>query len=120
MENVLKYTPAVSPLLFKATGDADYVTIELSDRGPGIPEELRSQIFQKFVRATNKTSASGAGLGLAICQGIVEAHGGKLGVKERDGGGATFWFTLPVCDSESMSGEPLKTDSALETQRQNV
>jgi two-component system sensor histidine kinase KdpD len=120
MENVFKYTPADSPLLFKANCDADFVTIELSDRGPGIPEELRNQIFQKFVRATSKTSASGAGLGLAICQGIVEAHGGKLGVKARDGGGATFWFTLPVCDSESVSSEPPKTDSALEARRQNV
>ncbi len=120
LENVFKYTPADSPLLFKATCDADFVTIELSDRGPGIPEELREQIFQKFVRATNKTSASGAGLGLAICQGIVEAHGGKLGVKAREGGGATFWFTLPVCDSQAIADEVHKTDGALEAQRQNV
>ncbi len=120
LENVFKYTPADSPLLFKATCDADFATIELSDRGPGIPEELQNQIFQKFVRATNKTGASGAGLGLAICQGIVEAHGGKLGVKTREGGGAIFWFTLPVCNSESITSEPPKTDSVLETQRQNV
>ncbi len=123
MENVFKYTPADSPLHFKATcdgPDARFVTIELSDRGPGIPEELREQIFQKFVRATNKTSTSGAGLGLAICQGIVEAHGGKLGVNSREGGGATFWFTLPVCDSDAITDEAPKTVSALEAQGQNV
>lgn len=135
LENVLKYTPPDSPLLFKATCDADssapdinghasrcerFVTIELSDRGPGIPEELQEQIFQKFVRATNKTSASGAGLGLAICQGIVEAHGGRLGVRSREGGGATFWFTLPVCESQAISDEVQKTEGALEAQGQNV
>jgi two-component system, OmpR family, sensor histidine kinase KdpD len=135
MENVFKYTPADSPLLFRASFNAGsgapnsnapngseerFVTIELSDRGPGIPEELREQIFQKFVRATNKTSASGAGLGLAICQGIVEAHGGRLGVNAREGGGATFWFALPVCDTGTITDEAPRTVSALEAQGQNV
>lgn len=103
LENVFKYTPPDSPLLLKASKSAsepEFITIEVSDRGPGIPEEMHTQIFQKFVRAKNKSSASGAGLGLAICQGIVEAHGGKLGVKTREGGGATFWFTLPIDKSE--------------------
>ncbi len=121
LENVLKYTPSDSPLLFRASCDAknDFVTIEVSDRGPGIPEELQTQIFQKFVRANSKT-ASGAGLGLAICQGIVEAHGGKIGVRTRDGGGATFWFTLPVDHSGSIAGDEPKSNSAVEAQRQNV
>lgn len=64
--------------------------------------------------AKNKTSASGAGLGLAICQGIVEAHGGKLGVKERDRGGATFWFTLPVAETASIEQEKHKEQNAIE------
>jgi two-component system sensor histidine kinase KdpD len=103
LENVFKYTPPDSPLLLRASQSAsepEFITIEVSDRGPGIPEEMHTQIFQKFVRAKNKSSASGAGLGLAICQGIVEAHGGRLGVKAREGGGATFWFTLPIDKSE--------------------
>lgn len=121
LENVLKYTPSDSPLLFKAICDAEknFVTIEVSDRGPGIPEELQTQVFQKFVRANSKT-ASGAGLGLAICQGIVEAHGGKVGVKTRDGGGATFWFTLPVDHSDLIAESEPKSNSAVEAQRQNV
>lgn len=121
LENVLKYTPSESPLLFKATCDAEknFVTIEVSDRGPGIPEELQSQIFQKFVRANSK-AASGAGLGLAICQGIVEAHGGRLGVKARDGGGATFWFSLPVVHSESIAEDEPESNNAVEAQGQNV
>ena len=136
LENVLKYTPPDSPLLFKAKCDqvsgsqngtgtgaksnngnnsqSQFVTIELSDRGPGIPEDMRTQIFQKFVRAKNRTSASGAGLGLAICQGIVEAHGGKIGVKERGGGGATFWFTLPVANTSSITQEQTKEQNAIQ------
>ncbi len=112
LENALKYTPPDSPLLFKAKpaeDNAEFITIEVSDRGPGIPEEMRSQIFQKFVRAKSRSSAGGAGLGLAICQGIVEAHGGKLGVSERAGGGATFWFTLPVDNSDSLANKPKET-----------
>lgn len=107
MENVLKYTPADSPLLFRAAIDGDFVRIELSDRGPGIPKEMHGQIFQKFVRATTKTGAVGAGLGLAICHGITEVHGGKLGVKERPGGGCTFWFTLPIDRSGPMPQQEL-------------
>lgn len=102
MENVFKYTPPDSPLLFKASIDGEFVLIELNDRGPGIPREMHGQIFQKFVRATTRSGAGGAGLGLAICQGITEVHGGKLGVKERDGGGCSFWFTLPVDRSKPM------------------
>ncbi|MBX9951116.1 MAG: DUF4118 domain-containing protein [Candidatus Obscuribacterales bacterium] len=112
LENALKYTPPGSPLLFKAKpaeDNAEFITIEVSDRGPGIPEEMRWQIFQKFVRAKSRSSAGGAGLGLAICQGIVEAHGGKLGVSERAGGGATFWFTLPVDNSDSLPDKPKET-----------
>lgn len=114
----MKYTPSDSPLLFKASCEDsqanNFVMIEVSDRGPGVPEEMRTQIFQKFVRAKNKTSASGAGLGLAICQGIVEAHGGKLGVKNRVGGGATFWFTLPVAETDSITQTQQKEQDAIE------
>jgi two-component system sensor histidine kinase KdpD len=121
MENIFKYTPADSPILFRAVcpgadkqvNGQDFVTIEVSDRGPGIPEDLKKQVFQKFVRAKSTSSTSGAGLGLAICQGIVEAHGGKIGVKDREGGGATFWFTLPIDHSVDGSGT-MVDDNALE------
>lgn len=108
LENIFKYTPQDSSILFKAEyvqeASDEFVRIEVSDRGPGIPEDLKQQIFQKFVRLKNRTNVSGVGLGLAICHGIVEAHGGKIGVGDREGGGATFWFTLPADRSESIDG----------------
>ena len=70
----------------------------VSDRGCGIPEDSLSKIFQMFyTTAHNETSGKrGIGLGLSICQSIVEAHGGTIEAKNREGGGAEFIFTLPI------------------------
>jgi two-component system sensor histidine kinase KdpD len=73
------------------------VRVEVRDRGPGVPAELHERIFEKFVRAAApERHAEGAGLGLAICKGLVEAHGGRIWVEGRPGGGAAFGFSLPV------------------------
>jgi two-component system sensor histidine kinase KdpD len=66
------------------------------DHGPGAPADDLGRIFQKFVRGPGRTEqASGAGLGLAICKGIVEAHGGRIWAENRPDGGIAFRFTLP-------------------------
>lgn len=73
--------------------------ISVSDNGPGIPEEMRTQIFEKFaIGPAGKTAANrpSAGLGLAFCKLAVEAHGGQIGVESRENGGSRFWFTLPA------------------------
>ncbi len=75
------------------------MTISVADRGPGIPPGEEQRIFDKFYR-TGPKRTRGVGLGLAICRGIVEAHGGRIWVENRPDGGASFRFTLPV------SGEP--------------
>ena len=67
----------------------------MTDQGPGIPQEQRQRIFEKFVRLPGAKGA-GLGLGLYISREIVLAHGGDLGVEEAAGGGSRFWFTLPV------------------------
>ena len=69
------------------------VRIEVSDRGAGVAEEARDEIFTAFRRGEGSRST---GIGLAICRSIVEAHGGAIGVERTFGGGATFWFTLPA------------------------
>ncbi|MBI3121291.1 MAG: hypothetical protein HYZ03_03305, partial [candidate division NC10 bacterium] len=66
-----------------------------ADIGPGLPTGDEQRIFQKFARGQPATSR-GAGLGLAICQGIVEAHGGRIWAENRPGGGAVFRFTIPL------------------------
>jgi two-component system sensor histidine kinase KdpD len=72
------------------------VVVEVADRGPGIPVEHVDKIFEKFYRLPREREGSGAGLGLAICRGIVEAHGGRIWAENRSGGGAVFRFTIPI------------------------
>jgi len=71
--------------------------IVVEDRGPGVPDELRTRIFEPFARGrtTDRAAGSGLGLGLAICRRIVDGHGGTVGVEDRSGGGARFVVRLP-------------------------
>ncbi|MFW6078682.1 MAG: ATP-binding protein [Gemmatimonadota bacterium] len=72
-----------------------FIRISVSDTGPGIPPDQLSHLFERFWKARRK-GGTGAGLGLAIARGIVEAHGGRIGVESEPGVGSTFHFTLPV------------------------
>jgi two-component system sensor histidine kinase KdpD len=70
--------------------------IEVADRGPGIPEESLTQVFNKFFRLKRDGEISGTGLGLTISKGIVEAHGGKIRAEIRPEGGLKIVLTLPL------------------------
>jgi two-component system sensor histidine kinase KdpD len=96
LENAAKYTPNGTPIDISAHRDRDTVVVEIADRGPGIPGDLVDRIFEKFYRLPRESAGGGAGLGLAICRAIVEAHGGRIWAENRDGGGAIFRFTLPI------------------------
>jgi two-component system, OmpR family, sensor histidine kinase KdpD len=96
LENAAKYTPAASPIDISAHHDGRDVVIEVADRGSGIPKELSERIFEKFYRLPREREGGGAGLGLAICRGVVEAHGGRIWVDPREGGGSVFRFSLPI------------------------
>ena len=96
LENAIKYTPADSPIDIVASHRAGEVEIEVADRGPGVPDAERDHVFEKFYRLTREGTHGGAGLGLAICRGLVEAHGGRIWVEDRKGGGSRFRFTLPI------------------------
>ncbi len=91
-ENAVKYTPAGTPLELTASEKLYTVTVELADRGPGIPPGQEERIFEKFYRAGH--TGGGVGLGLAICKAIITAHGGRIWAENRPGGGAVFRFTL--------------------------
>jgi two-component system sensor histidine kinase KdpD len=96
LENAIKYTPPDTPIEITATASPDMIEVEVDDRGPGVPEAEREHVFEKFYRLKREGSSGGAGLGLAICRGLIEAHGGRMWVEDRAGGGARFRFTLPI------------------------
>jgi two-component system sensor histidine kinase KdpD len=94
-ENACKHTPAGTHIEVRASKLEGTVLIEVADNGPGIPEGSEEMLFEKFYRAS-PTGTLGAGLGLAICRGIVEAHGGSIGALPVAGGGASFRMVVPI------------------------
>jgi len=95
LDNAIKYTPAGSPIDIVATATEENVTVEVTDHGGGLHPGDERRVFEKFYRGTS-ADGQGAGLGLAICQGIVRAHGGRIWAQNAPASGASFLFTLPV------------------------
>src|SRR5262249_58350200 len=95
VDNAAKYTPADTHIDVDGRVEGDDIVVEVRDRGPGIRAGDEHRVFEKFYRGADQ-GVSGAGLGLAICKGIVEAHGGRIEVENRAGGRATVRVFLPV------------------------
>src|SRR6478735_605518 len=95
VSNAVKFSSAVGvpQVEIRADQRPELVRITVADNGPGVPTQERERIFGLLVRGT--TTVSGHGIGLATCASIVAAHGGAIGVEDRPGGGAEFWFELP-------------------------
>jgi len=100
IENAIKYTPPGTLIEISAAAAPNMVTVAVADRGPGIPPDAEERVFEKFFRGPYRHGKGGVGLGLTICRGIVEAHGGQISATSRSGGGAVFCFTMPI------EGEP--------------
>ncbi len=96
--NAVKFTAAGGRVLVRACGIDCSVQISVEDSGSGIPAEDLPHIFDRYWRA-DRVSRSGAGLGLAICKGIVDAHGGRIWVESTPGHGSKFHFTAPCAKS---------------------
>ena len=95
VENALKYSPEGSPLDISAELKGGKIVIGVADRGPGIEENERARIFDKFFRGRrHRFDTKGTGMGLAIAKGIVEAHGERIWVESEPGQGAVFYFSL--------------------------
>lgn len=95
VNNAVKYCPPETKIHISAYTDDDQIVFQVSDQGPGIPAALRESVFEAFHQLPDRAS-KGAGLGLAICRGIIEAHNGKIWVADAPQG-TTICFTLPVC-----------------------
>jgi signal transduction histidine kinase len=99
--NAMKFTPAGGEINVTAAPRTETeVIISVADTGPGIPKENLSDIFNPYWQA-KRTARMGAGLGLPIAKGIVEAHGGRIWVESEIGKGTTFFFTLPIFSEET-------------------
>jgi len=94
--NALKFTPPAGVITVGAARGPDpgSVLFSVKDTGPGIPEEQLSKVFDRFYQG-QASDRRGAGLGLAICKAIVDAHGGRIWAESEPGKGAVFYFTLP-------------------------
>jgi signal transduction histidine kinase len=107
LSNGAKFSPeggAVEVGMVKVDGR---VRVEVHDRGPGIPENFRNRIFGRFAQADSALTRKkgGTGLGLAICKRLIELMDGSIGFADREGGGSTFYFELPV-QAEAEARQP--------------
>ncbi len=101
LDNAIKYTPAGGSVTISSELREGRYIVTVSDTGPGIPAELRDRVFERFFRAEKARTSSdaangGAGLGLAICRWIAEAHRGSLELTRSGPAGSTFTFSMPA------------------------
>lgn len=119
LSNAAKYSPEDSPIAVSAEESQDgfYVTFAVSDEGRGLTESQLTRVFEKFWRVDESgggLKVAGDGLGLAICKGIVEAHGGRIWAESDSGRGSRFAFTIPAgADAADSPPQPTRTPSQL-------
>ncbi|MBA4018231.1 MAG: two-component system sensor histidine kinase KdbD [Pirellula sp.] len=101
IDNACKFSPASTPIELSAAVAGDMLAVSVADRGQGLTPGTEQRLFEKFFRADGH-SRTGSGIGLAICRGIVELHGGRIIAEQRPGGGALFRFTVPLARSISL------------------
>lgn len=98
IENAIKYSPNDSKILISSEEQDGYVTVQVADQGPGIPEDELPNVFMKFFRSRNakNSSVKGSGLGLYLAKYFIELHQGRIGVESSVGQGSTFTIELPL------------------------
>jgi signal transduction histidine kinase len=96
--NAVKFTDEGQVTLRAEPAKGDMIRFSVTDTGPGVPDEKKAAIFERFTQidASSTRKQGGAGLGLAICRDLVRLAGGRINVEDTPGGGATFWFEWPL------------------------
>jgi two-component system sensor histidine kinase KdpD len=116
LENAARYTPAGTTIEISARREGTSIAIRISDDGPGLPPGNEHRVFEKFFRGATTPTADGrrgAGLGLAICKGIILAHGGTITARNGAEGGAEFLISLPALeDAPKVLLDEMTTSSA--------
>jgi two-component system OmpR family sensor kinase len=113
LTNAIRHSPEGAPVTVRVATAGPDMLVEVADEGPGVPPEVADRIFEPFFRAdfSRARTAGGAGLGLAIVAAIVREHGGTVGVRGGEGGGAVFWVRIPALPTASPQ-EVERVDSA--------
>jgi len=96
LDNAAKYSPAGVVIGVRAAADENVLRVEVWDEGPGLPPGQEQAIFARLARGERESAVPGVGLGLAICEAIIQAHGGRIWAENRVPRGARFLFTLPL------------------------
>jgi signal transduction histidine kinase len=98
VSNAIKYSPHGGKITVQGRGDKSQVLLWVSDQGIGIPSSELKRVFERFYRVESHGTedVGGTGLGLAVCQGIVEAHNGQIWAESTLGAGSTFYVALPT------------------------
>lgn len=114
MSNAVKFSPKGQTVTVSCEEGPGFIEVKVIDRGRGIPESHKNKLFQRFqqVEASDSRKKGGTGLGLAICKGIVEQHGGTIGVDSEEGKGSVFWFKLPPAQAQAAKPAAPTADSA--------
>lgn len=109
--NAVRFSPDGGSIAIAIEADDDTVRLQITDDGPGIPEDETEAIFEKFVQSSaTKTGAGGTGLGLAICRSIVDAHDGRIWAENSEQGGARLVVELPRMTADEL--QPVAAGSA--------
>jgi signal transduction histidine kinase len=105
IENALRHTPSGTHVHAVLSSDAADVVLSVEDDGPGIPEELRPRLFERFVRGRGD-SGGGSGLGLSIVRAVAVSHGGSVAIERRTGGGPGARFVVRLPRAGASTPEP--------------
>ena len=98
LANAVRHTPDGGHIRVKGERVGGQVHLSVADDGEGVPYDIQSRIFDKFVQVKRDSDIGGSGLGLAICKEVVRAHRGTIWLDSVPGQGSTFTFTIPVAD----------------------